>query len=131
MPWLVVIFVLLTAAGLYGGLYLAPADYQQGDQPEGRRRDSLERHVERTPQAIDQIVASIRSFGFTNPILVDPDGGVIAGHGRLLAAKALGLALPVKVVFKPVMTTPDAITHLLVPGKAGPVPLSPCPPLPT
>ena len=31
MPWLVVIFVLLTGAGLYGGLYLAPADYQQGD----------------------------------------------------------------------------------------------------
>ena len=31
MPWLVVIFTLLTAAGLYGGLYLAPPDYQQGD----------------------------------------------------------------------------------------------------
>ncbi|MFN0263232.1 site-specific DNA-methyltransferase [Tepidamorphus sp. 3E244] len=40
---------------------------------------------------IDQIAASIRSFGFTNPILTDPDGGVIAGHGRLLAAKMLGL----------------------------------------
>ena len=31
MPWLIVIFALLSAAGLYGGLYLAPADYQQGD----------------------------------------------------------------------------------------------------
>ncbi len=31
MPWLTVLFLLLTAAGLYGGLYLAPADYQQGD----------------------------------------------------------------------------------------------------
>lgn len=31
MPWLVVIFLLLTAGGLYGGLYLAPTDYQQGD----------------------------------------------------------------------------------------------------
>ncbi len=31
MPWLVTVFVLLTLAGLYGGLYLAPADYQQGD----------------------------------------------------------------------------------------------------
>ena len=31
MPWLVGVFALLTAAGLYGGLYLAPADYQQGD----------------------------------------------------------------------------------------------------
>ena len=41
---------------------------------------------------LDQIVASIREFGFTNPILIDPDGGVIAGHGRLLAAKAMALA---------------------------------------
>jgi heme exporter protein C len=31
MPWMVVIFVLLVVSGLYGGLYLAPADYQQGD----------------------------------------------------------------------------------------------------
>jgi heme exporter protein C len=31
MPWLVVIFLLLTVSGLYGGLYLAPPDYQQGD----------------------------------------------------------------------------------------------------
>lgn len=31
LPWFVVIFVLLVAAGLYGGLYLAPTDYQQGD----------------------------------------------------------------------------------------------------
>ena len=40
---------------------------------------------------VDLIVASIREFGFTNPILIDPDGSVIAGHGRLLAAKAMGL----------------------------------------
>lgn len=41
---------------------------------------------------IDQIVASIRAFGFTNPVLVDPELKLIAGHGRLLAAKAMGLA---------------------------------------
>src|SRR5262249_4660644 len=41
---------------------------------------------------IDQIVASIREFGFVNPILADPDGRIIAGHGRLMAAKVLGLA---------------------------------------
>ena len=34
----------------------------------------------------------MNSFGFTNPILIDQDNVVIAGHGRLLAAKALGLA---------------------------------------
>jgi hypothetical protein len=41
---------------------------------------------------VQQIVASIRQFGFTNPILIDPDGVLIAGHGRLLAAKAMGMA---------------------------------------
>jgi DNA modification methylase len=41
---------------------------------------------------IEQIRASIAEFGFTNPILADPAGNVIAGHGRLLAAKAMGLA---------------------------------------
>jgi DNA modification methylase len=41
---------------------------------------------------VAQIAASIREFGFTNPILVDGDRGVIAGHGRLLAARKLGMA---------------------------------------
>lgn len=41
---------------------------------------------------VAQIVASIRAFGFTNPILADPEGRIIAGHGRLLAAKEMGLA---------------------------------------
>lgn len=41
---------------------------------------------------VDQIVASITAFGFTNPVLADPEGRLIAGHGRLLAAKQLGLA---------------------------------------
>src|SRR5215208_1148050 len=40
---------------------------------------------------VEQIIASIREFGFTNPILIDPDGGLIAGHGRLLAAKSLDM----------------------------------------
>ena len=40
---------------------------------------------------IDQIKASIEAFGFTNPIPVDPEGHIIAGHGRLQAARAMGL----------------------------------------
>jgi DNA modification methylase len=45
---------------------------------------------------IDQLKASIEAFGFTNPILADPDGHIIAGHGRLQAARAMGLTeLPV------------------------------------
>jgi len=38
------------------------------------------------------LVRSIREFGWTNPILVRPDGGIIAGHARLSAALKLGLA---------------------------------------
>src|SRR5882724_12884049 len=41
---------------------------------------------------IDQLKASIEAFGFINPILADPDGHIIAGHGRLQAARALGFA---------------------------------------
>lgn len=40
---------------------------------------------------VAQIAASIREFGFTNPILVDEAGGIIAGHGRVMAATRLGL----------------------------------------
>ncbi len=40
---------------------------------------------------VEQIAASMREFGFTNPILRDAEGVVIAGHGRLLAAKAMGM----------------------------------------
>ncbi|OYY67539.1 MAG: DNA methylase, partial [Sphingomonadales bacterium 28-55-16] len=40
---------------------------------------------------VAQIAASIREWGWTNPILVDEVGGLIAGHGRLLAARKLGL----------------------------------------
>ena len=46
---------------------------------------------------IDQLKASIGAFGFTNPILADPDGHIIAGHGRLQAARALGLAVAVAI----------------------------------
>lgn len=42
-------------------------------------------------EQIAQIARSIQEFGWTNPILVDGDGGVIAGHGRLLAAQELGI----------------------------------------
>jgi ParB-like nuclease domain len=40
---------------------------------------------------IEKIAASIQEFGFTNPVLVDGDNGIIAGHGRLLAARLLGI----------------------------------------
>jgi ParB-like chromosome segregation protein Spo0J len=42
-------------------------------------------------EQVAQIAASIKEFGFTNPVLIDKDGGIIAGHGRVLAARKLGL----------------------------------------
>src|SRR3954468_20627669 len=48
---------------------------------------------------IAQIATSIREFGFTNPILVDPNAGIIAGHARLRAARKLELSdVPVIVL---------------------------------
>ena len=41
-------------------------------------------------EQVAQIAASIKEFGWTNPILVDDGRGVIAGHGRLMAARKLG-----------------------------------------
>jgi len=40
---------------------------------------------------ISQISASIRQFGFTNPVLIDENGSIVAGHGRVAAAKQLGM----------------------------------------
>ena len=40
---------------------------------------------------VAQIAASIKEWGWTNPLLIDPKGGLIAGHGRLLAAQLLGI----------------------------------------
>jgi ParB-like chromosome segregation protein Spo0J len=45
-----------------------------------------------SPEQIAQIAASLREFGFTNPVLIDEAGGIIAGHGRVLAAQSLGMA---------------------------------------
>jgi ParB-like chromosome segregation protein Spo0J len=55
------------------------------------------RPYERNPRThseaqVDQIAASMVEFGWTNPVLVDEQGGILAGHGRLLAARELGLA---------------------------------------
>lgn len=49
-------------------------------------------NAKKHPQAqIDQLAASIKEFGFNNPILTDGDNGIIAGHGRFAAAQKLGL----------------------------------------
>jgi DNA modification methylase len=42
-------------------------------------------------EQVQQVASSIKEFGFTNPILIDEDDSIIAGHGRLMAAKLLSL----------------------------------------
>jgi DNA modification methylase len=44
-----------------------------------------------SPDQVAKIAASLLEYGWTNPILVDKDAGIIAGHGRLLAARELGM----------------------------------------
>src|SRR5258705_10336661 len=44
-----------------------------------------------TKRQIEQIAASIKTFGFVNPILIDGSDGIIAGHGRVAAAKLIGM----------------------------------------
>ncbi len=47
---------------------------------------------------VAQIAASIKEWGWTTPVLVDPEGSIIAGHGRVMAARKLGLTeVPVMV----------------------------------
>lgn len=45
-----------------------------------------------SPAPVSQLAGSIREFGWTNPVLIDEAGGIIAGHGRVLAAQQLGMA---------------------------------------
>lgn len=42
-------------------------------------------------EQVDKIAASIKEFGFLNPVIIDGENGIIAGHGRIMAAKKLGL----------------------------------------
>ena len=48
---------------------------------------------------ITKIASSIKEFGFLNPVIIDKDNGIIAGHGRVMAAKKLGMKqVPVLLV---------------------------------
>lgn len=42
-------------------------------------------------EQVGQIMASIMEFGWTNPVLIDEDSGIIAGHGRVIAAQRMGV----------------------------------------
>lgn len=65
---------------------------------------------------VEAIATSIRRFGFQSPILATPEGQVVAGHGRLLAAKQLGLVeVPVVVVHG--LSTDEVRAYLIADNK--------------
>ena len=61
-------------------------------RPTGSIRVSARNARTHSPEQVAEIAASIKRFGFANPILLDRTGEIIAGHGRLAAAVQLGLA---------------------------------------
>ena len=67
-------------------------------------------------EQIEQIAASIKEFGFLNPILVDEKSTIIAGHGRLAAAKLLGLS-QVPVIPLTHLTEPQKRAYILADNK--------------
>ena len=71
---------------------------------------------EHSEQQIAQIAASIVEFGFLNPILVDSHDGIVAGHGRLSAAKELALDV-VPVVVLDHLTENQKKAYILVDNK--------------
>ena len=64
-------------------------------QIEMRETDSLIPYARNSrthsKEQIQQIAASIKEFGFNAPVAIDSEGGIIAGHGRVMAAQLLGL----------------------------------------
>lgn len=67
---------------------------------------------------VNQIEQSIRRFGFNAPILVDSEAGIIAGHGRLLAAKNLGLT-EVPVIELTHLSDEDKRAYIIADNKIG------------
>ena len=71
---------------------------------------------EHSVEQVAQIAASITEFGFLNPILVDSNDGIVAGHGRLSAAKELALDV-VPVVVLDHLTENQKKAYVLVDNK--------------
>lgn len=72
------------------------------DKVERRKVDALIPYARNarthSDEQVAQIAASIKEWGWTTPVLVDEDGGIIAGHGRIMAARKLGIdEVPVMV----------------------------------
>lgn len=66
------------------------------DKVERRKVSSLTPYARNSrthsDEQVAQIAASIKEWGWTVPVLIEPDGGIIAGHGRVMAAQRLGIS---------------------------------------
>ena len=65
-----------------------------------------------SPEQINKLRSSLREFGFINPVIIDRDLGVLAGHGRVEAAKAEGIA-EVPCVFADHLTEAQKKAYIL------------------
>ena len=65
-----------------------------------------------SPEQINKLRASLREFGFINPVIIDRDFGVIAGHGRIAAARAEGIT-EVPCVFADHLTEAQKKAYIL------------------
>ena len=65
-----------------------------------------------SPEQISKLRSSLREFGFINPVIIDRDFGVIAGHGRILAAKEEGIE-EVPCVFVDYLTEAQKKAYIL------------------
>lgn len=77
-----------------------------------------EKNPRRNDDAVDAVAASIKEFGFQQPIVVDKDGVIIAGHTRYKAAKKLGLKT-VPVVVADTLTDEQVKAYRLADNKTG------------
>lgn len=109
-------------------VFTNPIPYQKGAPMSGLGTRSMDyrpisslKTAKRNPRThsrkqIRQIADSISRFGFTNPVLIDDDGGIVAGHGRVAAAKLLGLST-IPVVPLGDLTTKERQAYALADNK--------------
>lgn len=69
-----------------------------------------------SPEQVDKIAKSIEQFGFINPVLIDGDYGIIAGHGRVMGAKQVGMT-EVPCIFVEDLTDTQKRAYILADNK--------------
>ena len=79
--------------------------------PRAQRADPQRRQVA-------QVAGSIREFGFTTPILIDGENGIIAGHGRVLAARKLGMT-EMPCIEAAYLTPAQPRSYIIARGRSG------------